>query len=405
MNYDSTRLRLNIMLVVLSAALSASAMQYNPKDLKNLAGGALANNVTSICNLQMPEECRQYLGLIEIQNIGPFTQILENVGIRAIDGKEYLDINATEYFSKKSFAQLIEEKNKQGLTLILAGITIKQAGTYAHTYYDAHALHKYLKLGSSKHRYVKKVKQFTDPWFGLPIICEIQYFTINSAQELQASLLCTDYDLYFDKSNQNFFYNFFRANEPCPFAQIDLAFAYEKSGNTKQAKHYYMLAAYQQHTSAMSPLGHIYEKEGDIEQAKYYYNLAAQHGYAIAKYYLFNLYEKEGDIDQAKLYYNCALEQYLRYKNISYSKDYKPGERTPEDCAQCILGFICKEEGNLIQAKEHFFVAADLGNITAQYHLGLIFIEEENIEQAKVYLGLARQKGHKLAALELKKLS
>lgn len=371
MFFRTTKLCLNIILILSAILLSVNGMEYNPKSLRALAGRALAKNITSICNLPMPEECKQYLGVIELQEIGPKTNIEKTFGGYSSDSKEYLNIDSIEYFSKKSFAQLIDEQNKKGLPFILAVVTIKQDQTYTHLYYNAHSLNK--KLFSMRRNAIKRYG-LRDPQISLPIIGEIQYFTINGTEDIKANFLCTDYDLYYNDVTVKFLSNFFDANKSIDIAQGTLAYLYQEKGDLEKAKHYYMLAAEQGYDYAQSNLADLYEGEGNAELAKHYYALACDKGNSYAQYTLAGIYSRNGNKSIAMPYYILAAQN--GYIN-----------------AQLDLGSIYKQENDIVLAKYYYTLAASQNCPHAQRHLADIYINEGNIQQAKRYYAAAARQG------------
>lgn len=385
MAYKAENLYLSILLTMLNIALSTYT-QYNPRDLKEIAGHALAKKIKSISELNIPEECQTYLGLIELQEIPACTIISEQSGGRMIDGKEYLDIANTEcYLSKKTFQQLIEEQNKKQLTFILAAVTTKQNRVYTHSYYNAHELNKYLfgvDADTQQRNHENPNRRPLNPRSSWPIVGEIEYFTINSAYHTKASFLGTDYDLYSDYQTKLFLSNFFKANLGEVNAQAYVAFWYDNQGNMEIAKQYYMLAASQGLAAAQNNLGIIYKNEGDMETAKYYYMLAACQGNAGAQCNLGIAYQREGNIDKAKHYYILAASQ-------------------GDAAAQNGLGDIYRKEGNIKQAKYYYMLAAAQGYANAQNTLAYLYERKGKIEKAKHYYYLAADRDDKLAQFHL----
>lgn len=163
--------------------------------------------------------------------------------------------------------------------------------------------------------------------------------------------------------------------------------------------HYYTLASNQGHASARNNLGYLYQQKGEIDKAKIYYQLVAQQENELSQFHLGEICEKEGDEIQADYYYGLCINSFIKENNKhNEQSQYEPASQ--EDYKQCILGFIYQEQGDLNRAKEHYFKAAQLGNVTAQYKLGLILIEQD-LEEAKKNLTLAYQQGHKSAKLKL----
>lgn len=367
----------------ISISYPSYSMQFNPKELKIIAGKALAKDTKSIKNLPMPEECQAYLGLIKIQELITELNFRESVGLRLIDDSEYLDIAATEYFTKKSFEQLIQEKSKNGLPFILAIVTTKEDGIYKHSCYDALQLNEhFLKKYNTLNRYTDNSQNFIDPLTSNSIIGGILYFRIDSALDAQADFICTDYDVQVESKLTKFLKYFFEANSGDDIAQFNLAITYSQKGDLEQAKHYYKLAACQVHSIANFNLGCIYDEEGNIKEAKRYYNLAADQGHLHAIFNLANIYAKKGNVEQAKHYYFLASCQNF--------------------CdAQFNLALIYIKEGNIGQAKHYFTLAANQNDPEAQNNLGRLYENEGNIDKAKEYYSLAAAQGHSMAKINL----
>ena len=106
------------------------------------------------------------LGLIELEPKQKNTELREDLGSKEIQEKEFININCQEYFTKKTFKELIAEQYEKHLPYILAVVTTKQNGKYVHTYYDAHGLNNSL-FGSNfkSHRYIyNHFKKFEDQY-------------------------------------------------------------------------------------------------------------------------------------------------------------------------------------------------------------------------------------------------
>lgn len=406
---------------ILNLVFPLQAMQKSPKGLKLLAGQTLAKNIKSIRALPMPEECQKYLGLIKIQEVTSQTEIIESIGGSNIDDIEHLDITYTEYFTNKTFEQLIDTKNKQNLPFILAIATTIQDGIIKHTYYDALSLNKYLK-DTYQTINLSEDKDFFDPILNFTIK-KIQYFTIDSNFDSQAIAIGTDLDwIRLSKANE-FINGFFQANEGKIYAQHEVGHFYKKN-NIKQAIRYYTLAADKGDTDAQNNLANIYLKLKNIELAKHYYMLAIKHDNAssinnsIYNYNLGLLYEtNEENTEQAKIFYTIsALKGYIdaqcRLASIYEDEgDIKKAKHfytiaaiKGHTAAQNNLGMIYHKENNIPQAKHFYTLAADQGCKFAQFNLAIIYKKENNIEKAKYYYALSADQGHKKAQFNLGKL-
>ena len=365
---------------------SLFSMQFNPKDLKLIAGHAVAKNIKSIKDLYIPEECEAYLGLVELQQLDSSIEIDKSLGGYSIDSKEYLNITAIEFFSKKTFEELIEEKNRQGLPFILAVVTAEQRYLFKrniskHAYFDAIELNKYfVKQYKSVNRY--GCNAFKAPFLNLSIMGQIQYFAINSTLDTKGEFIGTDLDLQVTSSVTEFVNFVFGANNGSAKAQHELAQIYEKSGKITKAKQYYILSAAQGYSYAQNRLGIIYESENDLKQAKRYFMLSANQGNIGAQSNLGFIYEEENDIKQAKYYYTLAASQ----KN---------------PIAQYNLGLIFEKENDFKRAKHYYILAANQGIASSQNNLGLIYEKENNIEQARYYYKLAANQQLSIAKYNL----
>lgn len=381
------------LLILLSVALSANAMQYNPKDLKLLAGQVLAKNITTISNLLIPAECLPLLGLVRLQKAQDDLEVKQNLG-KILDSFEYLDVSAIEPNTKSSFEELIKIRENKGIPYILAVVVVPQSdGSFAHYYRDAHSFNKLL-WGKD---YLTKLRLNRLPTYGkyfglfgsLPVednllledIVSVNYFSIDSISSLEAIFLGTYNSLsYTDR--YNYLKNLFLSEEGYDFAQAELGFHYSGSNN-KLAKAYYTLAASQGNSFAQYNLGLIYYLEGNIKEAKHYYTLAAGQGNASAQYNLGIIYANEGNIKEAKYSYVLAANQ-------NHSK------------AQNNLAQIYEQEDDMQRAKYYFTLSsADQGNTIAQYNLGRLYEREGDLKQAKHYYTLAAAQGHSNAQLNL----
>lgn len=327
-------------LIILNAIINVSAM-HNPKSLKDLAGRILAKSTSSIKSLEIPEECHALLGLIAWGIPKDNTEINRETGGRLIDEKEYLDIAAIEPYLNKSFEELIQEKNKEGLPFILGIVASKENGTITYSYYDAHNLNKklfgnnYAILAEDKRPspFSKFFSYFTNNQIDTIFTKQIEsiiYFIINDPNSTKASYIGSSSDLQKEQEeykdqyyilhsyapNTNDFIvkeyknrllnNIFLANQGNFIAQIQVGRTCYEHNKADEAKRYLLLASNQGEVLASYNLGEIYYKEGNIEKAKYYFNLAAQQDDAQARRKLGKIFKKEGNIEQAKHHYSIA---------------------------------------------------------------------------------------------------
>lgn len=427
-------------------------MQFQPKNLRNIAGETVGKSIKSIDSLNIPLECKQFLGLIElnkfqseitIDTINYQITTIKGSNVRILDSKIYLNIYDTEYFTKKSFLQLIEEKQMMGLPFILVLVKLKYGDQIIHQCYDAHSfndtfqnddvkvdntissLHimslKKCMMSFSK---TKKIKFCTMP---------LEYFTIDSINT-KGNFLCHPRDLYNIEllPGSVFRMTFFEANKGSLHSQFDLANKYAYRGDIKNAIHYYSLSASKGHEKSCLALCNIFIKNNEFEYARYYCKLLSNNGYhnnnnfgfiyesernfdcaeqcylettgsnmMHAQYNLCRLYERKNDITKRNYHLLGCLEK--------YSPTVRSHFRMPEpfftmDHNYCIYGLYNEKHNDLYKAKKAFEKATELNNITAHYHLGLLLCKEGNVIEAKHHLSIATADGYEIARIELEKL-
>ena len=331
--------------------------------------------------------------LIEIGLLPENTIVDEESGLKAVDGKFYLDADAENYIFADAYNNFIAAQQAKGLPYILA-ITATKISDDKFLYYaaEAHGLNKFLFEGGDParpyfwNRYnpqdlQQKKGGFTD-FKRRPIINRINYYLINTPDDAAATLLGTDYELLQDPNKKYFMENFFKANLLNDASSLSgLAWSFEeRERNLEQAKRYYKLAVNKGNFFSHIRIGQLLEKEGNIEQAKQHYQIVAdspaqspEHIRAIAQYHLGQLLEKEGNTTDAKGYYTLAAKE-------------------DDEDAQYALGLLYEKENNLARAQYYYNLAANTGgsekklrNPNALYRLGIFAEKANNLNNAKYF--------------------
>jgi tetratricopeptide (TPR) repeat protein len=103
------------------------------------------------------------------------------------------------------------------------------------------------------------------------------------------------------------------------------------------------------------------------------------------------------DEDYNKILFD--ISNYLIYKGFDevayyYAKDLDPS-------IHLLFSKNFYEKGNMIDTKKYLKLAADQGQVQAQYNLGCIYDQESNLDEAKRYLKLAADQGQVQAQYNL----
>ena len=326
--------------------------------------------------------------LIEIGPLPENTIVDEETGLKAADGKFYLETDVEDYIFADTYNNFIAAQQAKDLPYIIAITTTKIADDkFLYSASDAHGLNKFLFEGGDParpyfwNRYNAQdlqQKQFND-YKRRPIINRISYYLIDTIDDTAATLLGTDYDLLqADPNKKRFMRNFFKANLNDADAQYSLANLFgnadsyeqtllEGKNNIEELLRYNKLAADKGHADAQVEEGNTYEQDENFDEAERYYKLAADQNHAEGQYRLGNLYIEKGDLKLAKQYLTLSADQ--RHEK-----------------AQTDLGIMLEQEENFDEAERYFKLAADQENSEAQYRLGNLFYLKGNLDQAKHYL-------------------
>ena len=151
-----------------------------------------------------------------------------------------------------------------------------------------------------------------------------------------------------------------------------------QSGDIKEAKKWFHLAADAGDTTAMSYLGEIARDAGDIQKAKKWFHIAADAGDSIALYNLGSIAYDLGDIEEAKKWWQLAADA---------------GDST----AMCNMGLFAFHSGNIEEAKKWYQLSADAGYSNAMSNLGAIAQESGDVHEAKRWFQLAAEASKLLA--------
>jgi TPR repeat protein len=104
---------------------------------------------------------------------------------------EWIELDDNETFTRKPFAQLIENSTKVGIPFILARIMTRSEYGYEVHYVDAHSINGVYGAYPFTHHY--KIMSVIDPVNGLPIR-NIDYFIISNPNAVVFEYLCCDLD-------------------------------------------------------------------------------------------------------------------------------------------------------------------------------------------------------------------
>ena len=339
--------------------------------------------------------------LIEIGPLPENTTVDEETGLKAADGKFYLETDVEDYIFADTYNNFIAAQQAKDLPYIIAITTTKIADDkFLYSASGAHGLNKFLFEGGDParpyfwNRYNAQdlqQKTFTD-FKRRSLINRISYYLINTPEDAVATMLGTDYDLLEDPNKKEFMQNFFKANLNDADAQFELADLFddahdyrtiliEGKNNSEESERYFKLAADQNHADAQYMLGNLYVTKGDLQLAKKYFTLSADQNHSQAQTELGILFEEgEDDLDEAERYYTLAAEQ-----------------KNPE--AQFKLGNLLYKKGNFERAKDYYKLAArnDIADTyidNAYYGLGNIAEKSFDLGTAKKHFQSAANKGN-----------
>lgn len=123
---------------------------------------------------------------------------------------EVVDLNLEDVFNQKPLAQLMQEQHKQDLPYIIARVVSKNESGERVRYCNAHDLNRLFggyPFKSSKVPYSQKT-----PQKGF-LVHDIEYYVLNSPNDLSFLYFCSYYDLMVDAANRDMLRLLFYANQ------------------------------------------------------------------------------------------------------------------------------------------------------------------------------------------------